>query len=393
MRSMIARIIQLLLRSHRDPEDPVTRTYCGKVSGAIGIGLNLLLFLGKLLAGLISGSVSVMADAVNNLSDASSSVVTLVGFKLSEKPADDGHPYGHARIEYIAGLIVAAMILVIGVELVKSSVKKILNPEPVDFSVLTIAILAASILIKLWMAAFNKKLGRTIHSPTLEATAADSRNDVITTAAVLLAGIVARLTNLHIDGYAGVAVAVFILWSGVGIAKDTIDPLLGAAPDPELVHRIRDKVLAYDKVLGIHDLIVHDYGPGRQFASVHVEMDSKEDPLVCHNIIDDMEREVGRELHVQLVVHYDPLVTDDAELNEMREVVTEAVRALDPQLTLHDFRMVRGPKHTNLIFDLVLPFGSESRQAEIQAAVDRAIRGRDHKYYAVITFDDNAFNQ
>ena len=179
----------------------------------------------------------------------------------------------------------------------------------------------------------------------------------------------------------------------MGIAKDTIDPLLGAAPDPELVHRIRDKVLAYDKVLGIHDLIVHDYGPGRQFASVHVEMDSKEDPLVCHNIIDDMEREVSRDLHVQLVVHYDPLVTDDAELNEMREVVTEAVRALDPQLTLHDFRMVRGPKHTNLIFDLVLPFGSESRQAEIQAAVDRAIGGRDHKYYAVITFDDNAFNQ
>ena len=387
MRSMIARINHLLLRSHRDPEDPVTRTYCGKVSGAIGIGLNLLLFLGKLLAGLFSGSVSVMADAVNNLSDASSSVVTLVGFKLSEKPADDGHPYGHARIEYIAGLIGAAMILV------KSSVEKILNPEPVDFSVLTIAILAASILIKLWMAAFNKKLGRTIHSPTLEATAADSRNDVITTAAVLLAGVVGRLTNLHIDGFAGLAVAIFILWSGIGIAKDTIDPLLGAAPDPELVHRIRDRVLSYDKVLGIHDLIVHDYGPGRQFASVHVEMDSHEDPLVCHNIIDDIERDIARELHVQLVVHYDPLVTDDPELNHMRDLITAQLHSIDPRLNLHDFRMVRGPKHTNLIFDLVLPFDLKSRQSEIQAAVEQAIACEKHKYYAVITFDDSSFNQ
>ena len=373
---MIASILRAIFKSHPNPDDPVTRSYCGKFSGAVGMGLNLLLFLGKLLAGLISGSVSVMADAVNNLSDASSSVVTLAGFKLAEKPADNDHPYGHARIEYIAGLIVAAMILVIGVELVKSSIEKILHPEPVVFSALTIGILIASILVKLWMAAFNKRLGKAIHSPTLEATAA-----------------VGRLTNLHIDGYAGLAVAIFILWSGIGIAKDTIDPLLGAAPDPELVHRIRDRVLSYDKVLGIHDLIVHDYGPGRQFASVHVEMDSHEDPLVCHNIIDDIERDIARELHVQLVVHYDPLVTDDPELNHMRDLITDQLHSIDPRLNLHDFRMVRGPKHTNLIFDLVLPFDLKNRQGEIQAAVDQAIACEKHKYYAVITFDDSSFNQ
>ncbi len=388
---MISWIIQRIFQARGDRED--TRAYCGKLSGLVGICLNALLFLGKLLAGLISGSVSVMADAVNNLSDASSSLVTLVGFKLAEKPADDGHPYGHARIEYIAGLIVSAMILVIGVELVKSSVEKILHPEAVDFSALTIAILVVSILVKLWMAAFNKKLGRAIRSATLEATAADSRNDVITTAAVLLAGVVGRLTNLRIDGYAGLAVAIFILWSGVGIAKDTIDPLLGAAPDPELVRSIRDAVLRYDKVLGIHDLIVHDYGPGRQFASVHVEMDSREDPLVCHNIIDDIERDVARDLHVQLVVHYDPLVTDDAELNELRERIQAQLHSIDPRLNLHDFRMVRGPKHTNLIFDLVLPSDLKSRQQEIQLAVDTAIASDSHQYYAVITFDDSAFNQ
>lgn len=390
---MIASILRAIFKSHPNPDDPVTRSYCGKFSGAVGMGLNLLLFLGKLLAGLISGSVSVMADAVNNLSDASSSVVTLAGFKLAEKPADNDHPYGHARIEYIAGLIVAAMILVIGVELVKSSIEKILHPAPVVFSALTIGILIASILVKLWMAAFNKRLGKAIHSPTLEATAADSRNDVITTAAVLLAGVVGRLTNLHIDGYAGLAVAIFILWSGIGIAKDTIDPLLGAAPDPELVHRIRDRVLSYDKVLGIHDLIVHDYGPGRQFASVHVEMDSHEDPLVCHNIIDDIERDIARELHVQLVVHYDPLVTDDPELNHMRDLITDQLHSIDPRLNLHDFRMVRGPKHANLIFDLVLPFDLKNRQSEIQAAVEQAIACEKHKYYAVITFDDSSFNQ
>ena len=390
---MISLLLKSIFKSHPDPENPATRTYCGKLSGVVGLCLNALLCLGKLLAGLLSGSVSVMADAVNNLSDASSSVVTLVGFKLAEKPADDGHPYGHARIEYISGLIVAAMILVIGVELVKSSIEKILNPEEVAFTWLTAGILLGSILIKLWMAAFNRRLGRAIHSATLEATAADSRNDVITTAAVLLAGLVAKFTNLHIDGYAGLLVAVFILYSGVGIAKDTIDPLLGAAPDPALVHRIRDMILGYDKVLGIHDLIVHDYGPGRQFASVHVEMDSHEDPLVCHNIIDDMERDVAQQLHVQLVIHYDPLVTDDAELNEMRALVQTAIHAIDPRLTLHDFRMVRGPKHTNLIFDLVLPFDLKSRESEIQATVERAIQQENHKYYAVITFDDCSFNQ
>ena len=369
------------------------RTRAGNLAGAVGILCNALLCAFKFFAGMVTGSVAISADAVNNLSDASSSVITLLGFRIAARPADDEHPYGHGRTEYLSGLAVSVLILLIGAELVRSSIGKILHPAPIEAGWLPVAILAVSIGVKLWMAAFNRTVGRRIASPALEATAADSRNDVITTAAVLLAGVVGRLTNLHIDGFAGLAVAIFILWSGIGIAKDTIDPLLGAAPDPELVHRIRDRVLSYDKVLGIHDLIVHDYGPGRQFASVHVEMDSHEDPLVCHNIIDDIERDIARELHVQLVVHYDPLVTDDPELNHMRDLITDQLHSIDPRLNLHDFRMVRGPKHTNLIFDLVLPFDLKNRQSEIQAAVDQAIACEKHKYYAVITFDDSSFNQ
>ena len=381
---MISLLLKSVFKSHPDPENPATRTYCGKLSGIVGICLNALLFLGKLLAGLLSGSVSVMADAVNNLSDASSSVVTLVGFKLAEKPADDGHPYGHARIEYISGLIVAAMILVIGVELVKSSIKKILHPEEVAFTWLTAGILLGSILIKLWMAAFNRRLGRAIHSATLEATAADSRNDVITTAAVLLAGLVAKFTNLHIDGYAGLLVAVFILYSGVGIAKDTIDPLLGAAPDPALVHRIRDMILGYDKVLGIHDLIVHDYGPGRMMISLHAEVSASGDLAAIHDAIDNVERELSRRMNCEAVIHMDPIATDDKLVSRLRGEVGELVRQVDPSITIHDFRMVAGPTHTNLIFDAVVPFGLAMSDKEVANAIHRLVEKMDGNYYAVV---------
>lgn len=383
-------LLRLFVKSN-DPADPGYRAGCGKLAGTTGIVCNLLLFLGKLLAGLISGSVSVMADAFNNLTDASSSLVTLLGFKLAEKPADPHHPYGHARVEYLSGLVVAAMILFIGAELAKSSVEKILHPEAVAFTWLTAGILAASILVKLWLAGFCRTLGKRIDSAALEATAADSRNDVISTAAVLLAGLLSMFFGVQIDGFVGLAVACFILYSGVGIARDTINPLLGEAPDPELVEKIRTQILSYDKVLGLHDLIVHDYGPGRRFASVHVEMDSQEDPLECHNILDDIEREFAANFRIQMVVHYDPVVTNDTELNQMRALVEDASKDVDPRLTIHDFRMVRGPKHTNLIFDMTLPFDLQGKQDELKALIDEKVQFENQKYYTVITFDSDAF--
>lgn len=385
-------LVKLFVKQTHDPNDAKFRSACGKLAGSVGIACNLLLFILKLLAGLISGSVSVMADAFNNLTDASSSLVTLLGFKMAERPADPDHPYGHGRMEYLSGLIVAAMILLIGVELVKTSVGKILHPQAVNFTWLAAGILVASILVKLWLAGFCKKLGRTIRSSALEATAADSRNDVLSTLAVLVAGLLARFLDWQIDGYVGFAVALFILYSGIGIAKETIDPILGKAPDTELVQRLRDKLRTYDKVMGIHDLIIHDYGPGRQFASVHVEMDSREDPLECHDLIDNMEKEIAAEFHIHLVIHYDPIVTNDDENTAMYRLVKQEVRAIDERLSIHDFRMVRGPEHTNLIFDLVIPFDLRDKKKELKILIDEKVQFRGSKYYTVITFDDEAFN-
>lgn len=384
-------LLRLFVKS-QDPGDPQFRSDCGKLAGAVGIVCNLFLFFGKLLAGLLSGAVSVMADAVNNLSDASSSLITLLGFKLAEKPADPHHPYGHARMEYLSGLVVSAMILLIGAELVKSSVDKILHPEAVHFTWLTAGILIASILVKLWLATFCRSLGKTIGSATLEATAADSRNDVISTAAVLGAGVLGQVFSWKIDGYVGLAVALFILYSGIGIARDTVSPLLGEAPDPELIHAIGEKICSYEKVLGIHDLMVHDYGPGRRFASVHVEMDSKDDVLICHDIIDTIERDFLEQDHIHLVIHYDPLVTNDQELTHMRELVEQEIHGIDPRLSIHDFRMVRGPRHTNLVFDLSIPFDLCSKQEQLKTLIDQRVQFEGTKYFTVITFDCEAFN-
>ncbi len=381
-------LMKLFVKQTHDPANPAFRTACGKLAGVVGIVCNLFLFVLKFLAGILSGSVSVTADAINNLSDASSSLVTLLGFKIAGMPADANHPYGHARVEYLSGLVVSAMILLIGAELVKSSISKIFHPELVTFTWLTIVILLSSILVKLWLASFTKKLGQTIDSTALEATAADSRNDVTSTLAVLAAGIVGQLLHWPIDGYVGLAVAVFILYSGVSIAKDTIDPLLGAAPDPELVKMISNTILSYDKVLGIHDLIIHDYGPGRRFASAHLEMDSKEDPLTCHDIIDNIERDFAEHHNLQLVIHYDPVVTNDQELNHMRSLVTAEVHSIDERLSIHDFRMVRGPEHTNLIFDLAVPFELKDKKDDLKRQIDERVQFENKKYYTVITFDD-----
>ena len=383
---------RLFLRLFYDSKNPKSRSACGKMAGTVGIGCNILLFVLKLLAGLLSGSVAVMADAINNLSDASSSLVTLLGFKLAEKPADPHHPYGHARYEYLSGLIVAAMIFYIGIELIKSSVSKIIHPEVTAFSWLTLAILVVSIGVKLWLSVFCRKVGKVIDSSTLEAAAVDSRNDVISTAAVLLTGALSMIWGWKIDGYVGLAVAAFILWSGIGIARDTIDPLLGAAPDPELTKMIGDRILSCEKILGIHDLIVHDYGPGRRFASVHVEMDSQEDPLASHDIIDDIERMFHKEYNIHLVIHYDPVVTDNDELSHMRKLVEREIQQIDSRMTIHDFRMVRGPRHTNLIFDLVIPFEMSGQTKELKQRIDQRVQFEGKQYFTVITFDLQAFN-
>ena len=365
------------------------RAAYGKLSGAVGIACNLLLFAGKLAVGLAAHSVSITADAVNNLSDASGAVVTLVGFRMAEKPADRDHPFGHARVEYIAGLVVSALILLVGAELAKSAVEKILHPAPVDISPVTMAVLAVSVAVKLWLSRFNRALGRQIDSAALMATAADSRNDALSTGAVLLSALVSRHTGWRIDGYTGLAVALFILWSGIGIARDTVNPLLGQGADPALGQALAKMLTANPKVLGFHDLMVHDYGPGQRFATVHVEMDAREDPLLCHDIIDGLERSCLDELKVHLCIHYDPIVTDDPELNHMRQVVTDCLARLDPGLSVHDFRMVRGAARTNLIFDLVVP--DSVHLDDVQQAVDQAVSRESDKYATVITFDWPAF--
>lgn len=386
-------LLRLFVKNSDDTKDPAVRMQYGKLAGWVGIFCNILLFAGKLLVGTLCKSVSITADAVNNLSDASSSVVTLIGFRLAGKPADMEHPYGHNRMEYLSGLCVAAMILLIGAELVKTSVARIVHPEPVEFSAAIVLVLAGSILLKLWMAGFSRNLGKAIDSAALSAAAADSRNDVIATGAVLISCVIGKVTGLSIDGWTGLCVAIFILWSGVGVAKDTIDPLLGMAPDEKLVQAITQELLSQEKVLGVHDLMIHDYGPGRRFASVHVEMDYREDVLDAHELIDELERRIHHKLGVELVIHYDPIVTDDEELSKIHAQVAEILRSVDPQLAVHDFRMVRGTRHTNVIFDMVLPFSMEDRKKELRELVERELRTDGKQYHAVITFDMQAFNE
>ena len=389
---MIRFLTKLILPQRADPADPAVRARVGKRSGILGILANVLLFAGKLVIGTVSGSVSITADAMNNLSDATSSIVTIVGFRLAERPADENHPYGHARFEYLSGLAVAAMIVVIGFELAKTSFDKILHPEPVVFSGALVAVLLLSIGVKLILAAVNGSLGRAIDSTALLATAADSRNDCIATGAVLLSAVFAHLTSINVDGYAGLAVALFILYSGANTAKETISPLLGEAADPELQRTIVSALRSNDKVLGYHDLMVHDYGPGQRFASVHVEMDMREDVLTCHTIIDDIERQVLDSHGIHLVIHYDPVVTDDEELNRMRTSVDKVLKSIDPRISIHDFRMVRGDTHTNLIFDMILPYDLDDQRQQIKRQLDAAINLGDTQYYTVITFDTGGFN-
>ena len=388
-------LLKTFVKGHENGTDPAVRVKVGKLSGIVGILANALLCVGKLFIGTVSGSVSITADAMNNLSDAASAIVTLIGFKLAEQPADEEHPYGHARYEYLSGLAVAAMVLVIGFELAKTSLGKILNPESVIFSVPLVIVLVGSVLVKLWLSLFNTNLGKHIDSAALLATAADSRNDVISTLVVLAAAVVEKLTGYRVDGYMGLAVAVFILYSAVGLAKETISPLLGESASPELCKLIAELMETEPRVLGYHDLMVHDYGPGQRFGSLHVEMDQAEDPLACHELIDDLERLCLEKHNIHLVIHYDPVVVGDPEQDSLRQTIYDALQSIDTRLNLHDFRMVRGAGHTNLIFDIALAAELTGREKEIGRTIDAALadRGDDMKYYTVITFDNEAFNR
>lgn len=384
-------LLNTFVKNHRDTDSPAVRAAVGTLSGVVGICCNVLLFLLKLMVGSLTGSVSITADAMNNLSDASGSVVTLFGFYVAGKPADEKHPYGHARAEYLSGLAVAMLILLIGFELAKTSLGKILHPTPVEFSAVAAGVLLASIAVKLWMSLFNRSLSKRIHSTSLQATAADSRNDCVTTAAVLLAAIVERYLDLRVDGFVGMAVAVFILISGWNLAQETISPLLGENADPELRKTLADFISQQPKVLGYHDLMVHDYGPGQRFASLHVEMDHREDPMDCHEIIDELERQCLRQFHVHLVIHYDPVVVDDPVLTALKDRVAEILRGVDPRLSLHDFRMVKGKRHTNLVFDVATPMDLQGREKSItQLLEDRMNVDGEVTYHLVITYDMGA---
>ena len=384
-------MIELLAKwfiPHRDSmENGALRRAYGTLCGAVGIGLNILLFMGKFFAGQLSGSIAVTADAFNNLSDAGSSAVTLLGFRLAGKKPDTDHPFGHGRIEYISGLIVAGLILLMGVELAKSSFDKILHPEEVTFSALAVAILAVSVAVKLYMWFYNRRIGGKLRSAAMEATAMDSLSDAAATFAVLLATLIGKWTGLAVDGYVGLLVALFILFSAYKAAKETLSPLLGQAPDPELVQRIRDIVAEHDTVVGIHDLVVHDYGPGRQMVSLHAEVPASGDILELHDVIDNIERELHEKLHVQAVIHMDPIVTDDAEVDALRRQVAELARQVEPRMTVHDLRVVRGTTHTNLVFDAVLPLDAAITPAEAARRIREKVSELDGDYYAVVTVE------
>ncbi|WP_298732971.1 cation diffusion facilitator family transporter [uncultured Subdoligranulum sp.] len=389
---MVDLLIHTFIKNYKNTADRAVRTAYGNLACVVSVVCNLLLFVGKTAVGTLAGSVSITADGMNNLSDASSNIVSLVGFKLGSRPADSEHPYGHARYEYLAGLAVSVMILVIGVELLKESFGKVLHPTEVQFGWLTVVVLIASILVKLWMSVLNKKIGRTIQSETLMATAADARNDVITTTTVLVASVLTFVTGFdRLDGIMGLGVAAFILYSGVQLVRDTIDPILGAAPDPELVEHIEQKALSYPGVLGVHDLMIHDYGPGNRLVSFHIEMDAKGDVMQSHDVIDTIEKDLLVQDGMIATIHYDPIVTGNAHVDEIRAFLQTKVAALEPKANLHDLRIVPGPSHTNVIFDCAVPAeyltDKQRRGAKLVTALRNAVQQKWPDHFCVIKLE------
>lgn len=384
---MITLLAKWLIKDRDNTSDPVVRQKYGVLCGALGIFLNIVLFAAKLLAGMLSGSIAITADAINNLSDAGSSVVTLAGFKIAAQKPDPEHPFGHGRVEYISGLVVSLIILVMGVELLKSSVEKVITPVTVEFSIPVVIILAASVLIKLYMAFFNRGVGKKIQSPAVKAAALDSISDCITTTVVLLSMFVGKWTGLNIDSYCGIVVALFILYAGFRAAKETISPLLGQPPEKEFVDRIENIILSHQEVKGIHDLVVHDYGPGRRMVTVHAEVPANADILVMHDCIDNIERDLAREMGCTAVIHMDPIITDDQTVAHLRTAVEAIVMRIDQRISIHDFRIVSGPTHTNLIFDVVVPYDKNLNVSEIKRNIECEVHSMDEKFYAVVQID------
>ena len=384
---MIRFLAKLFIKNADDPKDPAARAAYGILCGAVGIFLNVLLFAGKFFAGALSGSIAITADAFNNLSDAGSSVITLLGFRLGGQKPDPEHPFGHGRMEYLSGLLVSMLIILMGFELARSSLDKILHPEPVAFSAVSAAILAASICVKLYMCCYNRSVGGRIQSSAMRAAALDSLSDSAATAAVLLASVIGRVTGLQIDGWCGALVALFILWSGLQSGRDTLNPLLGQPPSAELVESIRRIVMNGRDVQGMHDLIVHDYGPGRRMISLHAEVPADEDLLKIHDEIDNIESRLKRELGCEAVIHMDPVESDGGIIDETHRKVAELARCIDEQISIHDFRMVIGPTHTNLIFDAVVPFRFRLSDEQVREKLRRAVKTLDERYCAVVNVE------
>jgi len=380
-------LARLFIKNREDVKDRKVRKQYGNLSSIAGITVNLILFITKFVVGTLSGSIAIVGDGFNNLSDAGSSVISFISFRMSSKPADKEHPFGHARIEYISSSVVAVIILFIGFELMKTSVGKIFNPEAVAFSIAIVVVLVLSILLKLWLYRFNKKIGVYIGSTLMEATAADSLSDVLATSVVLLSVFIERFANFKADGYMGVIVSVFIIVSGVKILRETVDSIIGSGPSKELTTLIENFIRKYDGVLGIHDLVVHDYGPGHCFASAHVEVDANEDLLKSHDLIDNIERDISIDHGIHLVVHLDPIVTDDPYVNELKQVTEKIVGDIDSSLSIHDFRVVRGHTHTNLIFDVLVPYQCKLSEGAIQEKIIDKISEIDKKLYVVLTID------
>jgi cation diffusion facilitator family transporter len=381
-------LIALFIKDPRSTEDPAVRECYGFLGNTVGILCNLILFAAKFAVGSFSGSIAIIADAFNNLSDLSSNGISLLGFKLSNKPADDEHPFGHGRLEYLSGLVVSFIIILVGIEFIQSSVQRILHPDAVALNAAILVILGLTILIKLWMSLFYKKISVLISSVAVKANSRDSLNDALITGAALLSLIISKLSSLALDGYIGLALALFILYTGIGMTKEILDPLLGQPPDPVLVKRIEDILMSYDEIIGVHDLIVHNYGPGRVIASVHAEVPAGSDFLRIHDTIDLAERKIAEELRIRFVIHMDPVNTGDERTQELLAVTQDVVSKLNDSLSIHDFRIVPGETHTNLVFDLVVPHSfKESGEKKLKDELSAALKSIDPSLFAVVTID------
>ena len=384
---MIKLLAKIFIKDSQNTADSKVRVAYGYLCGAVGIALNILLFAGKIIAGTIRGSVAVTADAFNNLSDAGSSIISLIGFRLASQKPDPHHPFGHGRFEYIASLIISIIIVLMGFELGKSSFEKIVAPQAVEYSAVTFAVLGASVLVKLYMFFYNNSVGKKIDSATMRATAMDSISDAVSTGAVLISAVIAMFTNLALDGWMGLVVAAFIMVTGFKSAKETIDSLLGTPPSPEFVKQIEDMALQYDDIIGVHDMIVHNYGPGRTFVSLHAEVPSDGDIVAIHDTVDNAEREIAKELGCLVTIHMDPVDVHDEHTAQLREKVSEIIKQINPDITFHDFRVVSGPTHTNLIFDIVSPMDCGLSDQELADTIADKIHKCNESYFAVINVD------